>query len=195
MLVSTDFVVVLALVDVPGFRPVLARGWHDRPPRPRYRRWASSSRSQVAARATGAMAYLTWERPSVDVRWRLSLAVAIVTQLVTRSLMSGIVVQERTWRMMHEPDRSAGSLDTADPGGTLHQGASIAPFAAAQARFGRWGRAAARMSPSILNVVMPTQVALPLVQVAAAHRDCCHLAYLPCHPRPLLSGIMTARKA
>jgi len=145
---------------------------------------ASSSRSQVAARATSAMAYLTWERPSVDVRWRPSLAVAIVTQLVTRSLMSGIVVQQRTWRMMYEPDRSAGSLDTADPGGTLHQGASIAPFAAAQARFGRWGRAAARMSPSILNVVMPTQVALPPPPPwIAAHCGCCHLAFRPCHPR------------
>jgi len=48
------------------------------------------------------MAYLIWERPSVDVRWRPSLAVAIVAQLVTRSLMSGIVVQQRTWRMMYD---------------------------------------------------------------------------------------------
>ena len=29
MLVKTGFVVVLVLVNVPGFRPVLARGWHD----------------------------------------------------------------------------------------------------------------------------------------------------------------------
>jgi hypothetical protein len=28
-LVRTGFVVVLVLVNVPGFRPVLARGWHD----------------------------------------------------------------------------------------------------------------------------------------------------------------------
>lgn len=29
MLVRTGFVVVLALVNVSGFRPVLARGWHE----------------------------------------------------------------------------------------------------------------------------------------------------------------------
>jgi hypothetical protein len=29
MLVRTGFVVVLVLVNVPGFRPILARGWHD----------------------------------------------------------------------------------------------------------------------------------------------------------------------
>jgi hypothetical protein len=47
---------------------------------------ASSSRSQVTARAASAAACLTWERPSVDVRWRPPLAAAIVTHLVTRSL-------------------------------------------------------------------------------------------------------------
>ena len=49
---------------------------------------ASSSRSQVAARTASAAACLTWERPSVSVHWRPLLAVAIVTQLVTRSLVS-----------------------------------------------------------------------------------------------------------
>jgi hypothetical protein len=29
ILFRTGFVVVLVLVDVPGFRPVLARGWHE----------------------------------------------------------------------------------------------------------------------------------------------------------------------
>jgi hypothetical protein len=37
------------------------------------------------------MVCLTWERPSVDVRWRLPLAVAIVTYLVAHSLVSGAV--------------------------------------------------------------------------------------------------------
>src|SRR5690348_3019989 len=47
---------------------------------------ASSSRSQVAVRATCATAWPTWERPSVSVCWRPLLALAIVTQLVTRLL-------------------------------------------------------------------------------------------------------------
>ena len=55
-------------------------------------------------------------------------------------------------------------LRTADPGGTSHQGVWIAPFAAAQARLRLRRRAAAGAIPSILNVVMPTQVALPLSQ-------------------------------
>ena len=47
---------------------------------------ASSSRSQVPMWAARAAARLTWARPSVSVRWRPLLAVAIVTHLVTRSL-------------------------------------------------------------------------------------------------------------
>ena len=45
---------------------------------------ASSSRSQVAIRTACVAARLTWEAPSVNVRWRPSLAMAIVTHLVTR---------------------------------------------------------------------------------------------------------------
>jgi hypothetical protein len=45
---------------------------------------ASSSRSQVVVSTASAASCLTWERPSVDVRWRPPLAVAIVTHLVTR---------------------------------------------------------------------------------------------------------------
>jgi hypothetical protein len=48
---------------------------------------ASSSRSQVAARAASAAARVAWERPSVDVRWRPPLAVAIVTHFVTQSFL------------------------------------------------------------------------------------------------------------
>jgi len=49
---------------------------------------ASSSQSQVTMRAARASACLTWEASSVDVRWRPPLSVAIVTDLVTRSLAS-----------------------------------------------------------------------------------------------------------
>jgi hypothetical protein len=87
------------------------------------------------------------------------------------------------------------ALGTADPGGTWHQGVSIAFFAAARARFRRGRRAAARTIPSILNVVMPTQVALPLAQMAAVGRGCCHFAFRPCHPRRLLVGTINAGKA
>jgi hypothetical protein len=45
---------------------------------------ASSSRSQVLTGTASAAARLTWERPSVGVRWRPLLAMAIVTHLVTR---------------------------------------------------------------------------------------------------------------
>jgi hypothetical protein len=46
---------------------------------------ASSSRSQVQTRTASAAARLAWDRPSVDVRWRPPLSVAIVTHLVTQS--------------------------------------------------------------------------------------------------------------
>jgi hypothetical protein len=47
-------------------------------------RLASSSRSQITARMASAATYLTWEASSTAVRWRPSLAMAIVTHLVTR---------------------------------------------------------------------------------------------------------------
>jgi len=56
------------LVGVAGFEPA-----------------ASSSRSQVAERATSAAARVPCSRPSMCVRWRPQLSVAIVTHFVTRS--------------------------------------------------------------------------------------------------------------
>ena len=49
---------------------------------------ASSSRSQVQAGAASAAAYLAWDRPSVGVRWRPWLSLAIVIHFVTRPLAS-----------------------------------------------------------------------------------------------------------
>jgi hypothetical protein len=49
---------------------------------------ASSSRSQVQMSAASAAACLACGRPSVDVRWRPPLSVAIVTHFVTRPLAS-----------------------------------------------------------------------------------------------------------
>jgi hypothetical protein len=49
---------------------------------------ASSSRSQVASLSASAAARLAWDRPSVDVRWRPPLSVAIVTHFVTRWLVA-----------------------------------------------------------------------------------------------------------
>jgi len=49
---------------------------------------ASSSRSQVTVRTARASACLTWVAPSVNVRWRPLLSVAIVAHLVTRLLSS-----------------------------------------------------------------------------------------------------------
>jgi len=45
---------------------------------------ASSSRSQVQTRTASTAASLAWDRPSVGVRWRPPLAVAVVTHFVTR---------------------------------------------------------------------------------------------------------------
>ena len=74
-------------------------------------------------------------------------------------------------------------LRTTDPGGTSHQDVWIALLAAPQARLRLRRRAAARAIPSILNVVMPTQVALPLLQpVTEARRGCCRLVCCSCHP-------------
>ena len=39
-------------------------------------------------RTTRAAAYLSWEAPSVNVRWRAAVGMTIVTDLVTRSLVS-----------------------------------------------------------------------------------------------------------
>jgi hypothetical protein len=63
------------------FRPF----WHAHGPGPSR---ASSSRSQVTMQSVRAAACLTWDAPSVDVRWRLLLPVVIVTHLVTRQLAS-----------------------------------------------------------------------------------------------------------
>ena len=87
------------------------------------------------------------------------------------------------------PEGGCWPLGTADPGCTWHQRVWIALLAAAQARLRPRRRTAARAIPSILNVIMPTQVALPLPPPwIAAHCGCCHLAFRPCHPRRLPSG-------
>ena len=49
---------------------------------------ASSSRSQVQTRTASAAASLAWDRPSVGVRWRPPLSVAIVTHFVTQPFAS-----------------------------------------------------------------------------------------------------------
>jgi hypothetical protein len=66
------------LVGVAGFEPA-----------------ASSSRSQVAARATSAAARVACGRPSMRVRWRPPLLVAIVIRFVTRSPRVGIARSRR----------------------------------------------------------------------------------------------------
>ena len=53
MLVWAGFVVVLVLVNVSGFRPVLARGWHGSAPLPDCQAAKASGRKQpVMARVT-----------------------------------------------------------------------------------------------------------------------------------------------
>jgi hypothetical protein len=51
---------------------------------------ASWSRSQLATWTVRDEASLTWESPSIGVRWCPSLATAIVTHLVTRLALSGV---------------------------------------------------------------------------------------------------------
>jgi len=58
---------------------------------------ASSSRSQVAVRTNRAAVSVTWEQPSVNVRQRPLVNVAIVTQLVTRSLWGRLAVCRYGW--------------------------------------------------------------------------------------------------
>jgi hypothetical protein len=72
------------LVGVAGFEPA-----------------ASSSRSQVASRAASTAACLTWERPSIDVRWRSPLTMAIVTHLVTRLGQAGLGHLDANY--LHDP--------------------------------------------------------------------------------------------
>jgi hypothetical protein len=62
----------LTLVGVAGFEPA-----------------ASSSRSQVQTRTASTAAFLAWDGPSVGVRWRPPLSVAIVTHFVIRPFASG----------------------------------------------------------------------------------------------------------
>lgn len=78
---------------------------------------ASSSRSQVAAPTASAAGGVTWERSSVGVRWRPRLAVAIVTQLVTRVLVAALrsgasltlmtVAYKEAWRFHEGPSQAA----------------------------------------------------------------------------------------
>lgn len=68
----------------------------------------SSSRSQVQTSAVGAAACLTWQAPSVDVRWRTPLPVVIVTHLVTRSLAGRSRVMH--WLTVHSTSRKIGRL-------------------------------------------------------------------------------------
>jgi hypothetical protein len=70
--------------DVPSLCPASITSRYDVWSLPDPRARASSSRSQVTVSTASAASCLTWERPSVDVRWRPPLAVAIVTHLVTR---------------------------------------------------------------------------------------------------------------
>lgn len=56
-------------------------------PSPR-ERVASSSRSQIAMRTASAGESLTWEAPSVGIRWSPPLSVAIISHLITRLLAS-----------------------------------------------------------------------------------------------------------
>jgi hypothetical protein len=87
------------------------------------------------------------------------------------------------------PEGGCWPLGTADPGCTSHQRVWIALLAAAQTCLRPGRRAATRAIPSILNVIMPTQVALPLPPPwNAAHCGCCHLAFRPCHPGASLAG-------
>jgi len=65
---------------------------------------ASSSRRQVHAWRASAAACLTWPRPSISVHWRPPTSVAIVTHLVTRSLVAR---RRRRWL-----DRSSRILAT-----------------------------------------------------------------------------------
>jgi hypothetical protein len=71
------------LASVPSPSAAAAKSAHTS-----HRALASSYRSQVAVPTASAAACLTWTRPSVSVRWRPLLAMAIVTHLVTRLLAS-----------------------------------------------------------------------------------------------------------
>ena len=73
-LVRASFVVVLVLVNVSGFRLVLARGGHGRTP--------SLSGNDIG-RSCFRISAMTCREWSACVRWRLSPSAAIVTQLVT----------------------------------------------------------------------------------------------------------------
>lgn len=67
---------------------------------------ASSCRSQVAVRAASATAWLTWERPSVDARWRPPLAMAIGVMVLQRTTTSmrtvGIAQGQRRVARLHQ---------------------------------------------------------------------------------------------
>src|SRR5690349_8882470 len=63
--------------------------------------------ANLAETASGA-ARVAWGRPSVDVRWRPQLAVAIVTHLVTQSFVRALPTSDAVWPVceMDVRDRS-----------------------------------------------------------------------------------------
>lgn len=105
---------------------------------------ASSSRSQLTACATSAVAGLARERPSVAVRWRPPLEVAIVTHLVTRSLASGAIVLERMTASMRTARHVRTSGRTRQLASTVHSGscqrlcAPCCTFCCTELTFNSW---------------------------------------------------------
>jgi hypothetical protein len=82
-------------------------------------RLASSSRSQVTVRAASTAACLTWERPSIRVRWRPPLVVAIVTHLVTRSPESSwltVSARRSSWHLSRLCPRVVVACHCVTPG-------------------------------------------------------------------------------
>jgi hypothetical protein len=75
MLVRAGFVVVLVPVNVSGFRPVLARGWHGQ---------TSSLSGNCPSWACFRILPVSCREWSAQIRWCPALSGAIVKQLVTR---------------------------------------------------------------------------------------------------------------
>jgi hypothetical protein len=91
MLVRTAFVVVLVLVNVPGFRLVLARGWHDQL---RVRgSWDSSDQRQdrVNGFSLSARQSICLQSPRAGSATAASLGINPL-QICLNRLLSGLVV-------------------------------------------------------------------------------------------------------
>lgn len=146
----------------------------------RCQRLASSSRSQITTRMASAATWLTLEASSIVVRWRPSLATAIVTHLVTRWV--GTLNRLRQSRPLSSGEYWSGSPAMTNPLRVAMEpfGSGEVPVTGSQSRIPLW----------LLSGFRPSRIATrcPLNSGRVCTMSAASAA---CNVRPTLSRLAT----